>query len=137
MGYSPPYLFVRKAAATQTNVYGNTETLHSLYIYANQVDDAPRIALIPNYAYEILCNMENAGAKFRINTGADGVLTIGISGTDTVFDTIANNKNIFLQPHGTGNVKFGTYAAAIATESTGYITIKDAAGNSRKLMVQA
>jgi hypothetical protein len=31
----------------------------------------------------------------------------------------------------------GTYSAAIATDSTGFIAIKDADGNVRKLMVQA
>ena len=34
-------------------------------------------------------------------------------------------------------VYFGTYSAGAATDSTGYITIKDAAGTVRKLMVQA
>lgn len=38
---------------------------------------------------------------------------------------------------GTGVIKFGTYTAGAAGDSTGYITIKDAAGNTRKLMVQA
>ena len=36
-----------------------------------------------------------------------------------------------------GNVRMGTYSAGAATDSTGYITIKDAGGTSRKLMVQA
>ena len=31
----------------------------------------------------------------------------------------------------------GTYAAAVATESTGYITIIDAGGTARKVMIQA
>lgn len=33
--------------------------------------------------------------------------------------------------------RFGVYTAGAATDSTGYITIKDSAGNTRKLMVQA
>lgn len=51
--------------------------------------------------------------------------------------TGADDLDILLTPAGTGNVKFGAYTAGAATDSTGYITIKDAAGNLRKLMVQA
>lgn len=35
------------------------------------------------------------------------------------------------------NVQFGAYVAGAATDSTGYIEIKDAGGTIRKLMVQA
>lgn len=35
------------------------------------------------------------------------------------------------------NLSVGTYAAGIATDSTGYIAVKDAGGTVRKLMVQA
>jgi hypothetical protein len=49
----------------------------------------------------------------------------------------ASNIDLTFTPKGTGNVRFGTYTAGAATDSIGYITIKDAAGNSRKLMVQA
>lgn len=48
-----------------------------------------------------------------------------------------SDRNIFLDPDGSGKVKFGTYAAGVAGDSTGYITIKDASGTDRKLMVQA
>ena len=36
-----------------------------------------------------------------------------------------------------GVLKFGTYTAGVATDSTGYVTITDAGGTARKLMVQA
>jgi hypothetical protein len=36
---------------------------------------------------------------------------------------------------GTGNVRFGTHSAIAAETVTGYITIKDSAGNTRKLAV--
>jgi hypothetical protein len=48
----------------------------------------------------------------------------------------ADNLDIALTPAGTGNVKFGTYGAEVALVA-GYITIKDAAGNLRKLAVIA
>lgn len=50
--------------------------------------------------------------------------------------TGADNLDIALTPAGTGNVKFGTYGAEVAAVA-GYITIKDAAGNLRKLAVIA
>jgi len=40
-------------------------------------------------------------------------------------------------PKGTGTMRFGTYTAGAATDSTGYITVKDSGGTTRKLMVQA
>src|SRR4030042_3722991 len=51
--------------------------------------------------------------------------------------TLVDGGDITIVPSAGFNVRFGTYAAAIATESTGYITIKDAAGVARKLMIQA
>lgn len=45
------------------------------------------------------------------------------------------NGDLFLNPDGL--VKFGTYAAKGAEAFAGFITIKDAAGNSRKVMVCA
>ena len=44
------------------------------------------------------------------------------------------NVDIALYPQGTGVLRFGTYTAG-ALSATGYITIKDAAGNTRRLLV--
>lgn len=52
--------------------------------------------------------------------------------------TGADDIDLALTPAGAGNVKFGTYSALGAEgpgEQTGYITIKDSAGNTRKLAV--
>lgn len=40
-----------------------------------------------------------------------------------------------LEPKGSGRVRFGTHSALAAETVTGYITIKDSAGNDRKLAV--
>lgn len=45
------------------------------------------------------------------------------------------NIDLALTPKGTGRVRFGTHAAIGAETVTGYITIKDAAGTSRKVAV--
>jgi hypothetical protein len=51
----------------------------------------------------------------------------GTSGTDADID-------LALTPKGTGNVRFGTYTAGVLTP-TGYVTIKDSGGTSRRLLV--
>jgi hypothetical protein len=50
-----------------------------------------------------------------------------VAGTDTDID-------LALTPKGTGNVRFGTYTGTILSP-TGYITIKDSGGTSRRLLV--
>lgn len=45
------------------------------------------------------------------------------------------NVDLALSGKGTGNVRFGTHSAVAAETVTGYITIKDAGGVSRKLAV--
>jgi hypothetical protein len=53
--------------------------------------------------------------------------SITAAGSDT-------NIDLALTPKGTGVLKFGTYTAGILAQA-GYITIKDAAGNTRNLLV--
>jgi len=45
------------------------------------------------------------------------------------------NIDLALVPKGTGAVRFGTHAALAGETVTGYVTIKDTAGNTRKLAV--
>lgn len=47
------------------------------------------------------------------------------------------NHNVQLSTSGTGRLQYGTYTAAAATDSTGYIEMDDAGGTPRRLMVQA
>ena len=54
----------------------------------------------------------------------------------TITISVANRDLQFI-PNGTGRVRFGTYNATPAADSTGYIEMKDAAGNTRKIMIQA
>jgi hypothetical protein len=51
----------------------------------------------------------------------------GAQGSDT-------NINLYLSPKGSGLVQFGTYTAGTVVQA-GYITIVDAAGNTRRLLV--
>jgi len=62
------------------------------------------------------------------NTGGNPTILAEGSGTDI---------DLAFTPKGTGTMRFGTYTVGAATDSTGYITIKDSGGTTRKLMVQA
>lgn len=53
-------------------------------------------------------------------------VSLGASGSDS-------NIDIAITPKGTGNVKMGTWTSNADAAVNGYVTIKDAAGNSRKL----
>ena len=46
-----------------------------------------------------------------------------------------SNIDFAIAPKGTGVLRFGTHSALAAETVTGYITIKDSAGNTRKLAV--
>lgn len=81
-------------------------------------DDAPLLYVFP------AANAVNYVAIAAAATGGAPVISAG--GSDT-------NIDLMLAPQGTGNVKFGTYTAT-APSATGYITIKDSAGNVRKLL---
>jgi hypothetical protein len=49
--------------------------------------------------------------------------------------TGADDMDVALVPAGAGNVKFGTHSAVGSETITGYITIKDSGGTSRKIAV--
>jgi hypothetical protein len=59
-----------------------------------------------------------------------GSPALGAVGSDT-------NIDLLLQGKGTGLVRFGTHTGGADTTSNGYITVRDAAGNTRKLMTTA
>jgi hypothetical protein len=68
------------------------------------------------------------------------VITYGsITGNNALITADGSDTNIgiTLAPKGTGNVSFGTFTSSADVPVTGYITIKDQAGNVRKLAVIA
>jgi len=64
-----------------------------------------------------------------------GVAGTSVNITAETLGTGADNLDIVLTPAGTGKVTFGTHSALAAETVTGYITIKDAGGTTRKLAV--
>jgi hypothetical protein len=59
-----------------------------------------------------------------------------VTGSSPVFRVAGSDTNIdlTLTPKGTGVIQFGTYTASILTP-TGYITVKDSGGTTRRLLV--
>jgi len=64
-----------------------------------------------------------------------GVAGTSVNITAESLGTGSANLDVVITPKGTGAVKFGTHSALAAETVTGYITIKDAGGTTRKLAV--
>ena len=110
IGSTADVLLYRDAAAQLA--LRNGATAQRMHIYGTYTDSSN---------YERLTLSTTAGSS--VNIVAE---TLGTGG---------DNLDIVLTPAGTGNVKFGTHSAIAAETVTGYITIKDAGGTSRKIAV--
>lgn len=136
MGYTPPQLEVRKIAGGYSIFPPTTTTGDDITIYPNGTDTAPYIKIFANSNIVVGgYPTTSGGSGFSINDTAN--LKFTYTTPDWNIESTTADKNIYLKTTGTGVIKFGTYTAGAATDSTGYITILDAAGNTRKLMVQA
>jgi hypothetical protein len=75
-----------------------------------------------------ICSRASSVNYFRSNPATTGnAPELSVQGSDT-------NINLKLVPQGTGTVQFGTYTAGVVAQA-GYITITDAGGTSRRLLV--
>jgi hypothetical protein len=76
-----------------------------------------------------IANTASAVNYLQVTGAATGAAaTLSAQGSDT-------NIDLRLTPKGTGNVRFGTHTATSDVAITGYIEVKDSAGNVRKLAV--
>ena len=134
MGYTPPWWNATKVAGGwSVNMPG--VTTDDLTITANDIDANSAIKLFGGGAMQLNFNSGSA-----LNICYDtfiALLNIIYTANGPDVSPAATNKDLIFTPTGTGRVRFGTYAAGAATDSTGYIEIKDNGGTTRKLMVQA
>jgi hypothetical protein len=77
--------------------------------------------------------------QFVISHTASAVNYLQVTGSASTTPTLSAqgsgaDLDILLTPKGTGNVRFGTYTAGVIAQA-GYITIKDAGGTTRRLLV--
>ena len=103
------------AAGTAANVFVGTTSIGGLV--GSESLRATPVASAVNY-------LEANGA---VTTAAP---ILSAAGSDT-------NIDLALTPKGTGNVRFGTLTANADAPITGYITIKDSSGTTRKLAIIA
>ena len=121
-------------AANVSTIEGGHITGDDLILKANDTDTYPSIRMEGSGG--IIGALKTSSA-FVLEDEAVRFFQIYHAGTDAIIYSQVANDNIYLNPTGTGKVKFGTYAATGDTASNGYITILDAAGNTRKLMTCA
>lgn len=108
-------------------------------------DDTSQVIVIASFTLTL-----NNNTLFGINYGTNGRRAIGTlagagNGSGLESAAVSNNAgtleastgDITLTPGAGSNVRFGTFTAAADAVSTGYIEIKDAAGNLRRVMVRA
>jgi len=85
-------------------------------------------------------NSTNETNQMRVSHTASAVNYVQVTGAATgsgpTISAQGSNADIDfnIAPKGTGNVRFGTYTAGVLTP-TGYITIKDSGGTTRRLLV--
>jgi hypothetical protein len=133
------------STASTLRIIGQTATLGRNRIYS-----APLLRITTSSTNPIsfhtgasLATVNSDGVEqFRVSNTASAVnyvqITGGVTGTPgtvTVSAQGANTDvNLALTPKGTGTVRFGTYTAGIVAQA-GYVTITDAGGTSRRLLV--
>lgn len=134
MGFTPPFLEVRKISSTSYSVYAPQSTAgSSVKIYPNTTDATPYIQLNPNGNILLICK---GGSYITFQDALVGnILRTSFTDPDCIWESTIADKNLYFKVAGTGKVKFGTHTAQADTPITGYIDILDAAGNARKLAV--
>lgn len=93
-------------------------------------------------AHRFFCNGGTSNEELRIGGIASAPVNFvhvygGNSGGPPVLSAAGSDTNIDLvfTPKGTGTLRFGTHSAIASETVTGYITIKDSGGTTRKLAV--
>jgi hypothetical protein len=120
--------------AGETYIYGPATASGVLYIIDNSVDAMWSKGMIKMEDGLLLFNHKNGGS-FRLWThGSAEYFNINYASTIPTIETNVGNKDIYLKPNGTGRVRFGIVAATGDVACDGYVEIKDAAGNTVKLM---
>jgi hypothetical protein len=89
---------------------------------------SPYIVGVESVALELKPTASSVNYAQIIPSATGTGVIYGVEGTDS-------NIDLSLTPKGTGVLKYGTHSAIGAETVTGYITIKDSAGNTRKLAV--
>jgi hypothetical protein len=124
-------LILGNTAAASTTTVSNEITLGNSSITAFR---------IPGLTITAGASALTIGSQFAVTNTASSVNYLNVTGAVTtgapVLSAAGSDTNIdlALTPKGTGVLSFGTYTAGIIAQA-GYITIKDAGGTTRRLLV--
>jgi hypothetical protein len=124
-------LILGNGAAVSTTTVSNEITLGNSSITAFR---------IPGLTITAGASALTIGSQFAVTNTASAVnyinATGGVTGASPTISAGGSDTNIdlALTPKGTGVLRFGTHTVGILAQS-GYITIKDAAGTTRNLLV--
>jgi len=123
-------------AGNDSSLIGGAVAGYDLILKANSVDAFPLIEL--EGGSHILCKLASGGL-FNVNVNGQSIVNFDDEAGSGYCRIHARqtNSDIKFQPDGTGLVRFGTYAATGDVVCNGYISIKDEAGTTRKLMTTA
>jgi hypothetical protein len=118
----------------QGGITGNPVTVSSQGTDSNvtlwlQAQGNARTFFVNGGAFQASINANNAAVNYLLLAGGStgNGAELSVAGSDT-------NINLKLTTKGTGTLQFGTYTAGVLSP-TGYITITDAGGTSRNLLV--
>jgi hypothetical protein len=118
----------------QGGITGNPATVSSQGSDSNvtlwlQAQGNARTFFVNSGAFQAAINPNGAAVNYLLLAGGStgNGAELSVAGSDT-------NINLKLTPKGTGVLQFGTYTAGVIAQA-GYITITDAAGTSRRLLV--
>ena len=118
-------------ASSVTTVSGGGTAGDDIVIKANTVDLYPKIVFQGGTTLDLY-----GVPSVNLYSSATSYGGFTLTGSDFVIRSMGTNYNISFTPNGTGLVKFGTYTATPGA-ITGYITILDSGGTSRKIAVTA
>lgn len=110
-------------------------------LYASGASTNVNMLLVSKGTGGIYAATNGGTVQFLVTHTASAVNYPGTTGSATgapvSFFAVGSDPNIDFAvfPKGTGVLRFGTHSALAGETVTGYITVKDSAGNSRKLAV--
>jgi len=121
-----------------SELYGGQASDKRLKLSANDTDGADQAHIVLKGTGGNLELIHGNGDAVTIHShDTQNVMKFWYNGGIPTIETTLSNGDLQLLPNGSGNIRFGTYAAKGAEAFDGFITIKDAAGNTRKLMTCA
>ena len=132
MGYTHPFLDVRKIAGGWS-LTAPGATTDDLSLIANAIDTIASVVIKGNGGVDIIMGGGSALSLY----GSNQFLDINYATPDVNFSGIIADKNLFLNPAGTGKVKFGTFTGSGDVAVNGSISILDSGGSARKLATVA